>query len=134
MGDMHHFVSLPTNLKLWKNESYPRIPHENRNNLPWPKKWFSDFVSRKTTVRSGTSLDFCYCMYIFFWQTNRQRYCWSLESNLLECQGIRKFFFQPKCRLCSLQEKTLKAKIKVSWLFKREAQWMFWDQCYHLGP
>ena len=38
MGDMHHFVSLPTNLKLWKNESSPRIPHENRNNLPWPKK------------------------------------------------------------------------------------------------
>ena len=26
------------------------------------KKGFSDFVSSKTTVRSGTSLDFCYCI------------------------------------------------------------------------
>ena len=59
--DLHHFVSLPTNLKIWKNEIYSRIPHDNKNNLPWPKKLFSDFVSSKTTVRSGTSLDFCYC-------------------------------------------------------------------------
>ena len=58
---MHHFVSLPTDLKIRKNESYLRTPHEHRNSLPLPKMLFSEFVSSKTTVRTGTSLDFCYC-------------------------------------------------------------------------
>ena len=60
-GDMHHFVSLPTDLKIRKNESYLRTPHEHRNSLPLPKMLFSEFVSSKTTVCTGTSLDFCYC-------------------------------------------------------------------------
>ena len=59
---MHHFVSLPTDLKIRKNESYLRTPHEHRNSLPLPKMLFSEFVSSKTTVRTGTSLDFCYCI------------------------------------------------------------------------
>ena len=58
---MHHFVSLPTDLKIRKNESYLRTPHEHRNSLPLPKMLFSEFVSSKTTVRTRTSLDFCYC-------------------------------------------------------------------------
>ena len=62
---MHHFVSLPTDLKIRKNESYLRTPHEHRNSLPLPKMLFSEFVSSKTTVRTGTSLDFCYCTYFY---------------------------------------------------------------------
>ena len=61
---MHHFVSLPTDLKIRKNESYLRTPHEHRNSLPLPKILFSEFVSSKTTVRTGTSLDFCYCTWL----------------------------------------------------------------------
>ena len=59
--DMHHFVYPPTNLKIYENDNYPHIPHDNRNNLTWPKKWFSDFVRSKTTMSSGNSLDFWYC-------------------------------------------------------------------------
>ena len=61
---MHHFVSLPTDLKIRKNESYLRTPHEHRNSLPLPKMLFSEFVSSKTKVHTGTSLDFCYCIFM----------------------------------------------------------------------
>ena len=61
---MHHFVSTTTNSKIQKNENYLRISHNNRNNLPWPKKRFSDFVSRQTAMHSGTYLYFCYCAII----------------------------------------------------------------------
>ena len=66
-GDMHHFESPPMNSKIRKKESYSRIPHDHRNSLQWPKKWFLMFVIGKTTVRSVNSLDCWYCR-TYFWK------------------------------------------------------------------
>ena len=91
--DLHHFVSLPTNLKIWKNKSYPHIPHDIKNNLPWPKKLFSDFVSSKTTVRSGTSLDFCYCIKKDLFSIHKWKYTCSSKILRLRRPRIFNTFF-----------------------------------------